>query len=209
MEKFEKLRLSLRYYLQGAADQNKAFLVVLEAFEFAMGYHTGLRKDGATPEFMHQIETVLYMRTLLSGLMYPAETLAAMLLHDVAEDYDVPVELIREKFGERIAHAVWRLTKKFRGQKKPAQQYFAEMLDCPIAPLCKGADRINNQQSMQGVFTREKQLAYIQETEEHILPMLKQARRRYPSHENALMNIYFVLKAQIEFIRRMQLEEAV
>lgn len=203
MEQFEKLRLSLRYYLQGAADQDRSFLKVLEAFEFAKSHHTGVRKDGATPEFMHQIETVLFLRTLRSGLVHPAETLCAMLLHDVVEDYDVPVELIREKFGERVAHAVWRLTKKYRGVKKAPEQYFLEMLDCPIAPICKGADRINNQQSMHGVFGREKQLDYIRETEEHILPMLKAARRRYPGQENALMNIRFVLQAQIQMLKHL------
>ena len=109
MGQFEKLKISLRYYLQGAADQNKDFLLVLDAFEFALSYHTGVRKDEVTPEFMHQLETVLFLRTLLSGLKYPAETLAVMILHDVVEDYDVPVEFIRERFGERVAHAVWRI----------------------------------------------------------------------------------------------------
>lgn len=203
MGQFEKLKISLRYYLQGAADQNKDFLLVLDAFEFALSYHTGVRKDEVTPEFMHQLETVLFLRTLLSGLKYPAETLAVMILHDVVEDYDVPIELIRERFGERVAHAVWRMTKKYRGVKKTLAQYFSEMLDCAIAPICKGADRINNQQSMYGVFSREKQLAYIEETETYILPMLKAARRRYPEQENVLMNIYFVLKAQIQLLKQL------
>lgn len=48
MEQFEKLKISLRYYLQGAADQNKDFLLVLDAFEFALSYHTGVRLDCAT-----------------------------------------------------------------------------------------------------------------------------------------------------------------
>lgn len=196
MDRFKKLRISLRYYLQGAADRDSAYLLPLRAFEFAMQHHVGTRKDGVTPEFIHQIETTLFLRTLLKSVRYPAETLAAMLLHDVEEDYGASVE----EFGVLVAHGVWRMTKKARGIKKSNEQYFTEMLDCPIATLCKGADRIHNQQSMLGVFSRDKQLEYLAETRDYILPMLKAARRRYPDQENAYANIEFVLRAQVRLL---------
>lgn len=200
MDKFEKIRLALRYYLQGAADHDCRYFVTLHAFDFSMGYHIGKRKDGVTPEFMHQLETTQFIRTLRSSLLFPAETIAVMLLHDTAEDYDVPFAQIREKFGAGIEHGVQRMTKLHLGRKKSPQQYFEEMLDCPRATLCKGADRIHNQQSMIGVFTREKQLSYIEETRAWILPMLKKARRLYPEQENAYENIKRVLMAQIEML---------
>ena len=207
MEKFEKLRLSLRYYLQGAADQNSDYVIALDAFEFAMARHTGLRKDGVTPEFQHQLETTQLTRTLQASLQYPAKTLAAMLLHDTAEDYDVDFEELREKFGSEVAHAVRRLTKVHRGIKLTPQQYFEEMLDCPIATVCKGADRAHNQQSMVGVFTREKQVAYLEETTTWILPMLKKARRRHPRQEAAYENLKFLLKSQVDLIRAIHAAE--
>jgi len=54
---------------------------------------------------------------------------------------------------------------------------------------------------MQGVFTREKQSAYISETEEYILPMLKEARKNFPEQESAYQNIRQVLLTQIDLIR--------
>lgn len=201
MDKFEKLRVALRYYLQGAADVDPAFRLPLRALEFAMHHHVGVRKDGFTPEFMHQLETTLYLRTLRASLLHPAETLAAMLLHDTAEDYDVSFETIGREFGGRVAHAVNRLTKVHQGIRKTDAQYFEEMLDCPIATLAKGADRINNQQTMQGVFSTDKQLAYIEETERWILPMIKTARRRYPEQENAYENVKLLLRSQIQLLQ--------
>lgn len=201
MDRYEKLRLSLRYYLQGAADQDSNYVVALDAFEFAMAHHRGVRKDGVTPEFQHQLETTQYVRTLRSGLLYPAQTLAAMLLHDTAEDYDIDFAEIRERFGAQVEHAVRRLTKLHRGVRKTDEQYFTEMLDCPIATVCKGADRGHNQQTMVGVFTLAKQQAYIEETETWILPMLKKARRAHPRQEAAYENLKFLLRSQVELIK--------
>lgn len=201
MERFEKLRLALRYYLQGAADQDDTFTVALNAFEFAMAHHRGVRKDGVTPEFMHQLETTHFVRTLRPSLLYPAETLAVMLLHDTAEDYDIDFAELRDRFGPRVEHGVRRLTKVHRGVKLTPEQYFHEMLDCPIATICKGADRGHNQQTMVGVFTVSKQDEYLKETETWILPMLKKARRAHPRQEPAYENLKFLLRAQVDLVR--------
>jgi (p)ppGpp synthase/HD superfamily hydrolase len=200
MERFEKLRVSLRYYLQGAADQDPRYLNPLRAFEFAMKKHTGKRKDGITPEFMHQLETTLFIRTIRGALLHPAESMSVMLLHDVPEDCNVSFEEIDERFGATVGHGVRRMTKLYRGVKKPDSVYFSEMLDCPIATICKGSDRINNQNTMQGVFSREKQLSYMEETANWILPMLKNARRQYPEQENGYEVLKFVLRSQLKML---------
>lgn len=202
-ERHSKLMKSLRYYLQGAADQNPQYFLALRALDQANATHQGLRKDGVTPEFMHQLETALFLRTLRGSVMYPAQALAVQLLHDIAEDYDVSFESLEEKYGAQVAHGVRRMTKLYKGVKLSAEEYFENMLDCPLATLCKGADRIHNHQSMPGVFSQEKQHAYLEETERYILPMLKKARRLYPEQENAYENIKFVLKSQVELVRGM------
>jgi len=64
----------------------------------------------------------------------------------------------------------------------------------------KGADRIHNVQTMLGVFDLAKQQEYIHETEEYILPTLKEARRRFPHQEPAYENIKHMLQSQIELL---------
>ncbi len=194
-ETHQKAFVSIRYFLIGAK-----MYMALGALEFAASIHTGLRKDGVTPEFTHQLQIMQYVRTLLAHLDYPEETLAAVALHDTAEDADVGHVEIRERFGTRVGKAVERLTKTHRGKKVPTATYYGDMVSDEIASLVKGADRIHNLGSMQGVFTAEKQRAYISETEEFVLPMLKNARRTFPRQEPAYENEKFVLKSQIRLI---------
>lgn len=200
MTDYFKLRLHLRGWLQGRAVDHPEYYDCLRAMDFAEKHHQGVRKDGMTPEFKHQIEIAQYLRTLHASLMYPAQTITAAFLHDVVEDYDIDIEIIRAEFGDMVANAVWRLTKKYRGVKKSMLEYFAELAKCPIASAVKGADRINNLQSMKGVFTREKQIAYAKEVVDHFLPMLKAARRMFPQQEPVYENIKLVLSFQLDFL---------
>lgn len=48
---FEKLFISLRYYLIAMAKTDKSYIPTLNMLEFAKDVHVGVRKDGATPEF--------------------------------------------------------------------------------------------------------------------------------------------------------------
>ncbi len=209
--KFEKLRLALRYWLLARAEVNPDYYKVLDALEFAAKFHQGRRKDGQTPEFQHQLEIVQYLRTLSAGLTFPVETLAAGLLHDVAEDYDVGFEELEERFGKSIAHPVMLLTKKHRGHQVPADLYFSRIAESPVASVVKGADRINNLQSMLGVFSFEKQERYCQETREHFLPMLKAARRAFPRQEPVYENVKMMLRSQLvllDAVRQAQVPAA-
>jgi (p)ppGpp synthase/HD superfamily hydrolase len=197
---YHKLRLHLRGWLQGRAEENPSYYLPLKALEFAERYHTGKRKDGVTPEYQHQMEIAQYLRTQARSLLFPAETIAAALLHDVMEDYDIPMEVMVAEFGERIAQAVWKLTKVHCGVKKSMEEYFREIATCPIASAVKGADRVNNLQSMLGVFTIPKQISYAQEVRDLFLPMLKTARRLFPQQESVYQNIKLVLTSQLEML---------
>ena len=187
MTQYEKLKLSLRYYLLG-----KGWYVAVDALEYGESVHTGVRKDGVTPEFEHQIRIAHYIRTL--DLMYPEETIAAALLHDVREDYNVPDRELVRRFGQTITTACILLDKN----GKETSAYFAGLATDPIASPAKGGDRIHNLQTMVGVFSREKQLRYIDEVRELFFPMLKEARRAFPQQERAYQNIKHMLESQIE-----------
>jgi (p)ppGpp synthase/HD superfamily hydrolase len=198
---YQKLFIAMRYWLLGMAENDSRYVLPLNALEYAKNIHIGYRKDGKTPEFQHQLEIVHYLRTLYKGLMYAPETMAAAFLHDVPEDYDISFEELEKLFGEKVTNAVQLLTKKYRGESKEIEQYFDEMAHCPIASIIKGADRINNHQSMHPVFTDKKQQSYIEETETYIIPMLKKARHLHVQQEFIYENIKFVLKSQMMFVK--------
>jgi (p)ppGpp synthase/HD superfamily hydrolase len=199
MNKYQKCKMVLRQQLIGAG-----FFEALAAMEFAERFHCGMRKDGTTPEFSHQISIALYVMTL-PDLIDREGTIATIFLHDTPEDYGIsPGEIadifIDRDFGLRVAQSTNIMAKKFRDEKRDEAALFEQMARDPRASIAKGADRVHNLQSMIGVFTAEKQASYIEFAELRILPMLKTARRTFPHQVRAYENIKFVMRSQIELI---------
>jgi len=202
MDDFQKSIIAIRYWLLA-----KEYYMALDAMEFAANTHVGLRKDGVTPEFAHQLAVATYVRTLYNGLIYPEESFAAMFLHDIVEDYDISVRTIANRFGERVARSVRLLSKKIDGVKKSIEMYYDEMSHDAIASIGKGADRIHNLPSMIDVFTLKGQKWYIEETNTYILPMIKQARRRFPQQEPLYENAKRMLQCQVTLIEALLKEK--
>jgi (p)ppGpp synthase/HD superfamily hydrolase len=198
MDRFSKLSISLRYYLQG-----KGYYNALKAWNFAEDFHCGYRKDGVSPELIHQIEIGHYLRTMP---ILPDEELclAVGFLHDTAEDKNVAFVEISNLFGSDVARHVQTLSKTFRGVSMKTEAYYYQGIALhPVTALVKGADRINNVGSMVGVFTPEKQKAYCVETREFVIPMLKQARRSFPEYEPSFENMKHNLNQQLILIEKM------
>lgn len=195
MNKFDKMRVAMKYWLHGKGYHN-----AVRAMEFAAKYHVGMRKDGETPEFHHQVSITSYLRTL-PALVKQEEVLAAGFLHDIVEDHNISLKVIAGEFGEVVTEAVRLLSKKIDGEGiEDLSGYFNGMSKNNIASIVKGADRIHNFQTMLDVFTEEKKKDYMSECKEFIIPMLKEARRRFPQQEPAYENIKLVLLSQIELI---------
>lgn len=194
---YDKLRTAMRYWLLGSN-----WHVALKAMEMGLEAHSGERKNG-NPEFSHQMFQAQFARTL-PGLMSPEETLAVIFLHDIVEDHNVPISTIYAEFGTEIGLGVDLMSDvDAQGNPRPPENYYPAMVASPLASIAKGIDRMHNFQSMIGVFTREKQERYIEETREHILPMMKAARKRYTQQEPAYQNIKHVLLTQMDLIRAM------
>ena len=204
---FTKREIALRYWLLG-----RQYHRAVKAMAFNQALFTGKRKDGFTPEFDHHISQAQYLRTL-PDLLFPEETFCTIFFHDTPEDKDVSIDEIfnlyrnSPEFAKRLSDATWRMTKTYRGVKRDEQDLFDEMARCPIASIAKGCDRIHNIQSMVGVFTREKQDAYMEEVERLFLPMLKKAEQNFPEQEAAYQNIRTVLKNQLALIRASREEK--
>lgn len=192
---FAKQKNALRYWLLG-----RGWFTALRAMDCAENLHRGVRKDGKTPEFAHQVWIANFIRTLTPHLEKPEAAIAIGLLHDAGEDYDLTLESMTRDFGPDIAEPTWRLTKIRSGIKLPNEVYYAGLAEDPMASLVKGVDRTHNLGSMVGVFTHAKQVEQIEETRAYVLPMLKIARRRFPHQELAYENLKQILLSRISLI---------
>lgn len=195
MSKFQKHVIALRHILIG-----KGYHRALQAMALGEQYHTGMRKDGVTPEFHHQVRIALYILTL-PNVIDEEGTICTVFLHDIMEDYGLAQSELDQKFGIEVGVSTWRVTKKYRGMKKEPTAFFNEMATDCRSSLVKGADRLDNLQSMIGVFTLEKQEKYIEEAETLFLPMLKESSKNFPQQFMAYMNIRTRLKDQIALLK--------
>jgi (p)ppGpp synthase/HD superfamily hydrolase len=189
---------TMRGWLEG-----RGYYEAAGALELVHGLEQGLRKDQATPKFHHQLSVARLISTLAPHLMHPEETLTACFLHDLLEDHgDVwDRNKVQDRFGKTIAEAVWALSKKTNGMSKNYDYYFAGMTNCPIASIVKLADRAHNLQTMPGVFTVEKQKAYLAEVDQWFYPMIRQARRNFPRQYPAYENLKILLRCQTRLIQ--------
>jgi len=190
----------MRVWLDG-----RSFYKAADALEVVRQLETGVRKDGRTPKFHHQLSVARFVVTLVPHLIHPEETVTAAFLHDILEDHgDVWTRAkLESRFGRRTADAVWRLSKKGRGFKKDQATYFVDIAPCPIASVVKAVDRAHNIQTMVGVFNLEKQKQYLQEVEEHFFPMVRAARRYSPQQFGAYENTKILLRCQTWLIKRI------
>lgn len=210
--RYQRLFISMRYWLLGRSETDINYLHALNALEYAKKVHIGLRKDNVTPEFQHQIEIAHFIRTLNNHIIDPANTLATIFLHDTLEDYadthDISVESLTLRFNARIATSVLLMSKIRNGKKISNKEYYDGMASCPIASIAKGADRINNLMSMHPAFSLKKQREYIQETRDFVLPMLKEARHNFPQQEGVYENIKLFINNTIRLTEhRLDIQE--
>ena len=131
MADYGKQRIALRCWLLGAGYHRAA-----EALAFAEQYHTGKRRSGEH-ELSHQIAIGSMVRTLVPHLTYPEESIMVAFLHDVAEDYGVSIEELRERFGPLVAEAVDTRTKEFRGVRRDDTEVLARSAQNPLSSIVK------------------------------------------------------------------------
>ena len=171
----------------------------LSAFDFARKTHVGRRKNG-DPEMIHQVRIAHYLRTIEIHLVDAPLAIAAAMLHDIREDYGVGRAEIAQRFGALVDEKVELLTKKFNGVEKAASAYYAALGNDWIA-IVKGADRAHNHSTMGEAFAVPKQLSYMVETEEYVLPMLEKALANFHWQEPAFENVILSLHSQISLAR--------
>jgi guanosine-3',5'-bis(diphosphate) 3'-pyrophosphohydrolase len=165
----QKLLARLRpYSAPGALEQ------VRRAYVLGRVAHDGQLRLSGEPFFEHP----LAVAHILLHLELDADTVAAALLHDVAEDTAVSLEAIYQEFGETIGSLVEGVTKITRIERKPLrdeQAYNLRKMFLAISQdirviLLKLADRLHNMRTLESL-PEEKRRRVAEETREIYAPL--------------------------------------
>ncbi len=81
--------------------------VIMDALAFAESAHDGQKRKSGEPYIIHPVATAI----ILIDMGMDTETIVAALLHDVVEDTEVELDVVRQKFGADVAALVDGVTK--------------------------------------------------------------------------------------------------
>lgn len=192
--RFSKLYAMLKGFAEG-----RGFYRLMVAIEEGRRMHPGFRKDGVTPAFQHQLEIAHYIITLpyVENL---EDTLIVAILHDSDEDEAIKFNNPRLLgiIGQECTDSIYLLNKH---RSPTIVDYHTNLALDPRASLAKGGDRVNNMATMvSGGFSLVKQENYAIDVRDLFLPMLKEARKNFPSQSRSYYNIETILKIQMNAV---------
>jgi GTP pyrophosphokinase len=148
--------------------------LVERAFQSSEAAHRGQKRLSGDDFISHSIAVA----KILVRQQMDSVTVAAALLHDVAEDSEVTLKDIREDFGDEVADIVDGLTKistlTFRSAAEEQSENYRKLLlsiarDARVI-IVKLADRLHNMRTLEHL-PAEKQRAIAQETREIYAPL--------------------------------------
>jgi (p)ppGpp synthase/HD superfamily hydrolase len=182
--------------------------------DMALTHHTGIRKDGITPEVSHQFELVSYDIPLFENNSKELliEMVCGSFLHDIVEDCGISIETIKEMFGENIADMVFAVTKP-KGFKKTPEEYVLYYKGIEEnnyrGILKKMTDRLHNLSTMieANSFDLKKRKEYISEVMIYMIPTAKKVRRNYPEYYQKITFLIQLLKTYCKLIEGMNDQE--
>ena len=131
--------------------------LVRRAFRFAEKAHSGQTRKSGESYIIHP----LAVAGILADLRLDAKTVAAALLHDLAEDTDVDIPDLADEFGPEVASMVNGVTKLVaisemarlpEDSRDPKVESLRKMLLAMVGDvrvvLIKLADRLHNMRTM-------------------------------------------------------------
>lgn len=147
---------------------------IMKAYELANTAHEGqVRKSGA-PYISHPVSVAL----ILIDLGMDTDTIVASLLHDVVEDTEVSIEIIKKQFGNDVALIVDGVTKigkipfstREEQQAENVRKMLLAMAQDVRVIITKLADRLHNMRTLQ-YMSPQKQRDISKETMEVYAPL--------------------------------------
>src|SRR5947209_7259331 len=148
--------------------------VLRRAYFFSALHHKGQTRASGEPYLVHPLEVA----NILADMRLDEVSVATGLLHDVVEDTLVEPEVIRESFGEEIAHLVDGLTKiaqisnvsREEQQAENVRKMLLAMVDDVRVVLVKLADRLHNMRTLH-YLPSDKRKRISQETMDIFAPI--------------------------------------
>ena len=126
--------------------------VIRRAYDYALKAHQGQKRASGEDYIVHP----LAVANLLADLKLSSTTIAAGLLHDVADDTEYKLPAIKKEFGTEISFLVDGVSKlgkiKYRGAERQVENlrklFLAMAKDIRVA-LIKFCDRIHNLETLE------------------------------------------------------------
>lgn len=169
-------------------DSGKDFDIkqVDKAYNFAFEAHNGQVRASGEPYIVHPISVAC----ILVELGMDTESIVAAILHDVVEDTEATLELIKKEFGETISILIDGVTKigkygfdtKEERQAENIRKMLMAMNNDLRVIIIKLADRLNNIRTISAL-RGEKQLCIAHETIEIFAPIADRLGMRYIKEE--------------------------
>ncbi|MBN2356619.1 bifunctional (p)ppGpp synthetase/guanosine-3',5'-bis(diphosphate) 3'-pyrophosphohydrolase [candidate division KSB1 bacterium] len=158
-EKIEQAREAYEKIYEGLIrrisryNQNLDTPLMRKAFMFSFDAHRNQLRKSGKPYFEHPLEVA----KILTSLKMDYETIAAGVLHDVAEDTEYSIVRVEKEFGENIATLVDGVTKiseiKLLEFEERQAENFRKMLLSMVKDirviLIKFADRLHNMRTLE------------------------------------------------------------
>jgi GTP pyrophosphokinase len=154
--------------------------LIERAYQLAEAAHSDQKRASGEPYIQH----CLAVAQVLADLRLDPPTIAAGLLHDVAEDSIISIEDLRQDFGEEVARLVDGVTKLGQIDKlsqmsrrdlqdeeaESLRKMFLAMVDDVRVVLIKLADRLHNMRTLYAL-PEERQRRIAEETLEIFAPL--------------------------------------
>mgnify|MGYP001177266173 CR=1 FL=1 len=154
--------------------RDSAMSLIEDAYQYALEAHDGQKRLSGEDYIYHPLSVSL----LLTELRLDEAAIAAALLHDVVEDSDTSLSVIRERFGPEVGDLVDGVTKLTRldltnledEQAWTLRKMFLAMARDIRVVLVKLADRMHNIRTVHALNDAKRQ-AYCAETLEIYAPL--------------------------------------
>jgi len=177
-------------YLKGYSN-SKNMRETQVSLVFAREKHKGQNRKEGTPYIIHPL--TMACEALAMGINED-NIIATVLLHDVCEDCGISInELPVNETVKRGVEFITFTVKEGESKDEAVSRYYSNMIFSREATITKLLDRCHNVSSMANAFSKDKLREYIQETRQYVLPLLKDAKSKYPD----LTNIFFIIKYHI------------
>ncbi len=155
-------------------NKNANLDIIGKAFNFALDAHDGQKRKSGEDYICHPVEVAC----ILASLEMDVKAIASALLHDVVEDTGIPLEKIKQEFGEDVAIMVDGVTKLGRIQYTSKEEQHIESLRKMFLAMAKDirviviklADRLHNMRTMKSM-PEDKQREKSRETMEVYAPL--------------------------------------